>query len=394
MMKKWLWSGLFVILAVCLLGIPTRFNHTFSVSDVEGNVSGKITVQATRWRFLLFKDRLKGTVMFTPAEEDASPVRYTIQGYTPIRDSMYIKDAIHMIAAYGYDAARNTMIHTTLFLYDRGDYGAMSHAADGEMLALYKEGLTAQDAIEFFAGNRMFFTHSVADTSDDQMRKADEWNAYLTSIADKAEKSISVDFMAENGEHLSRTLYEYITEEGNRFVFSDAKELRAYYAGNGEETVSVDPSMTVKSEKDAVEAFGKQFGMVVPDLNQFEIVWASDEKGQKEVMLEKNRGDYLRDRVLIQVEKDGKVASFVLYRPKADSYTEEQFSHDYGDAVARLKELQPELDHCELEALSFDTYDNGVCAAEFLIDCTYIGEIDGRKTETYSMEKMLYIIEP
>lgn len=56
--------------------------------------------------------------------------------------------------------------------------------------------------------------------------------------------------------------------------------------------------------------------------------------------------------------------------------------------------MNPELDHCKLDSLNFDTYDNGICAAEYLIECTYISEVDGQKTETYSMEKMLYIVNP
>nr|MBQ4457663.1 hypothetical protein [Clostridia bacterium] len=237
---------------------------------------------------------------------------------------------------------------------------------------------------------------SVSDTADNQIEKAAEWDSYLESIAEIAEKSISVEFVTAHGENLSRTLYEYTTEDGNRFVFTDQKELRAFNVENWEESTPVDTPVLLKNEQEAVDAFNQQFWMVVPDLDQYEIAWSSEDQDRKlwEIMLEKSRGDYLRDRVLIKVREDGKVVSFVSYLPKAESYTKDDYTRDYEDAVARLTEMYPELDHCKLDSLNFDTYDDGICAAEYLIECTYISEVDGQKTETYSMEEMLYIVNP
>lgn len=85
-----------------------------------------------------------------------------------------------------------------------------------------------------------------------------------------AEKSISVEFVTAYDENLSRTLYEYTTEDGNRFVFTDQKELRAFNVENGEESTPVDTPVLLKTEQEAVDAFNKQFWMVVPDLDQYE----------------------------------------------------------------------------------------------------------------------------
>ncbi len=47
----------------------------------------------------------------------------------------------------------------------------------------------------------------------------------------------------------------------------------------------------------------------------------------------------------------------------------------------------PKLDHCELENLTFDTYDNGICVAEYLIEYMYIIDVDGQRIEAFSMKK-------
>ena len=53
-------------------------------------------------------------------------------------------------------------------------------------------------------------------------------------------------------------------------MFTDQKELRAFNVENGEESTPVDTPVLLKTEQEAVDAFNKQFWMVVPDLDQYE----------------------------------------------------------------------------------------------------------------------------
>ena len=111
-----------------------------------------------------------------------------------------------------------------------------------------------------------------------------------------------------HGENLSRTLYEYTTEEGNRFVFSDQKEFRAFNIENWEESTPVDLPVLLKTGQEAIDAFYKQFWMVVPDLDQYEITWASDDHDRKlwEIMLEKNEEIIFGTEYWFKYEKTGR----------------------------------------------------------------------------------------
>ena len=245
---------------------------------------------------------------------------------------------------------------------------------------------------------KTYFTVYFTIPTESQTAEMAEWNAYLASMADKAELFTSVDFVTIYDEPLKRTLYQYTTEEGETFTFTDQKELRAYAVENWLDEIPEDLPVRVETGQEAVDVFARQFPMAVPNLEQYEII-ESDyiaDLETWEVILARKRGEYLQDEITLMVRKDGKVVSFTLFLPQIESYTEEQYTRDYNDAVEAIKNRYSNrnLERCELADLRFDTCDNGICAATFVFDCSTSQTMNGTKYEAAFAEECRIIVRP
>jgi beta-lactamase regulating signal transducer with metallopeptidase domain len=245
---------------------------------------------------------------------------------------------------------------------------------------------------------KTYFTVYFTIPAENQTAEMAEWNAYLASMADKAELFTSVDFVTIYDEPLSRTLYQYTTEEGETFTFTDQKELRAFTVENWQEDIPDDLPILVKTAQDAVDAFIEQYGMVIPNPEQYKIARYDDAADFKmwEVILARKRGEYLQDEINIKVRKDGKVVGFILSMPKIGNYSEEQYTRDYNEAVEAIKNRYSNrnLERCELTDLRFDTYDNGICAATYTFYCSTSQFMKGTKYEAAFAEECRIIVRP
>ena len=245
---------------------------------------------------------------------------------------------------------------------------------------------------------KTYFTVYFTIPAESQTAEMAEWNAYLASMADKAELFTSVDFVTIYDEPLKRTLYQYTTEEGESFTFTDQKELRAYAVENWLDEIPEDLPVRVETGQEAADVFARQFPMAVPNLEQYEII-ESDyiaDLETWEVILARKRGEYLQDEITLMVRKDGKVVSFTLFLPQIDSYTEEQYTRDYNEAVEAIKNRYSNrnLERCELADFGFDTYDDGICAATYTFYCSTSQFMKGTKYEAAFAEECRIIVRP
>ena len=102
-------------------GFPTKFHHEFIVSDLDGNVCETMTINATRWRFLFFEDRFRGTVVFSSYDTIDSSDRYRIDNSSHLKKEAGIKDDFYYIILFGnYDESVGHSKYANIYIREGG----------------------------------------------------------------------------------------------------------------------------------------------------------------------------------------------------------------------------------------------------------------------------------
>ena len=139
-------------------GFPTKFHHEYIVSDLDGNVCETMTINATRWRFLFFEDRFRGTVVFSSYDTIDSSDQYRIDNSSHLKKEAGIKDDFYYIILFGnYDENVGHSKYANIYIREGGDLGVVIKMGNQWSLA-FEKGKTAGDVIECFSQNNMFFS--------------------------------------------------------------------------------------------------------------------------------------------------------------------------------------------------------------------------------------------